>query len=614
MSHNIHFFGPHLHKQVNVLNTLQVAKNDYGASMLQIFVGNPRSGRMSQKTFDQYSNEAINVRNYLENNNMRLVIHSPYVFNFARDPNTDDAFWINELWHELCISQALGSVGCVLHMGKAVGLKKDIAEKNMIDSISIILNKMKSFNMTTKLIIETSAGQGTELFTTENNSIEPLIRLWNSFDKELQKYFGFCIDTCHIHSAGYNIEKTQYIDKLFDDFDESIGLHNLLLIHLNNSSTKYNSHVDRHGTLKEGSITTDSLLHFATKSFTYNIPVVLETIGDFLEETTILSNLSQQIQHITHYGGSRPIPKYINMPTIDVSNKLMKQQNIDDTKTNNYIDEECGCCSTNKIFNVENSKTIMLIDLGYLFHYRYHATKRNMMFAYKNKPDEIKNIDDNMIHDTFFSHLHQQLQNITKKYKLTKNDIFFCKDDRKHNFWRTKLYPDYKANRGTADDLCLEWQFELYKIVPQYGNFLELDQCEADDIVYLSVKSIIQNYPDKQIIILASDKDYLQILDRSSIKLLDGAGKEIIGTNPNDAKKHLWTKILTGDNSDNIPPVIKGCGPKTAEKLIDDVKLFIEWIKEKNCKKQVEFNRSLVAFKYIPKEFIELFKKSYSFI
>jgi len=615
MTHYTHFFGPHLHKQTSILNTLKIAKNDFGATSLQIFVGNPRSGRMSQKTFDQYKDEAINVREFLQNNNMRLVIHSPYVFNFAREPNTDDAFWINELWHELCLSQELGSIGCVLHMGKSVGLQRDIAEKNMIDSISIILNKMKSLNMTTKLIIETSAGQGTELFTTENNSIEPLIRLWNSFDKELQKYLGFCIDTCHIHSAGYNIETTQAIDKLFEDFDKSIGLQNLLLIHLNNSSTKYNSHVDRHGTLKDGSIPTDSLLHFATKSFTYNIPVILETIGDFLEETTILSNLSKQIQHITHYGGSRPIPKYINMPTIDVSNKLMKY--IDDTKINEISiindEETCGCCSSNQHFDIENSNNIMLVDLGYLFHYRYHATKRNMMFVYKNKPDEIKNIDDNMIHDTFISHLHQQLQTITKKYKLNKNDIFFCKDDRKHNFWRTKLYPEYKANRGTADDLCLEWQAELHKIVKDYGNFLQLDECEADDIVYLSIKSIIDKYPNKQITILASDKDYLQVLDRSTIKLLDGSGKEIIGTNRNDAKKHLWTKILTGDNSDNIPPVVKGCGPKTAEKLVDDPKLFIGWIKEKDCKAQVEFNRSLISFKYIPPQFIQQFNKLYSF-
>ena len=602
----MHFYGPHLHKQTSILNTLTIAKNDFGASSLQIFVGNPRSGRISQKTFDQYKNESPAVRKYLLENNMRLVIHSPYVFNFSRDSNIPDPFWINELWHELCLSQELGSIGCVLHMGKSVDLKKDIAEQNMIHNISIILDKMKTYNMTTKLIIETSAGQGTELFTTENNSIEPLIRLWNSFTKDQQQYFGFCIDTCHIHSAGYDINNNHYIDKLFEDFDKSIGLNNLLLIHLNNSSTKYNSHVDRHGTLLDGSISTECLLYFAQKSFIYNIPIILETTGDFLIETTMLSNLSQQIQHLSHLGGVRKLPPYINMPIINVDDKLI----------NTYsITEQCMCCeekSSNNIFNLENTESIMIIDLGYLFHYRYHATKRNMMFAYKNRPDELKDIDDNLIHDTFFSHLHQQLQNITKKYKLSKNNIFFCKDDRKHNFWRTKLFPEYKANRGTADDLCLEWQAELHNIVKNYGNFLELDECEADDIVYLLTKSIIKKYPTKQIFILASDKDYLQILDRPSIKLIDGSGKETIGSNKDNAKIQLWTKILTGDNSDNIPSVVKGCGPKTAEKLINDTDLLIEWIKEKNCIQQVIFNRSLISFKYIPTKFVDLFNQLYS--
>jgi deoxyribonuclease-4 len=511
-----HHFGPHSNKDKDILTTLNNVKSTLNCSALQIFVGNPQSGRMSQKSYDNYISQSPQIRDFLKTHNFRLVIHSPYVLNFGSNPDCDDPYWIDYLWKELSIANELTAIGCVLHMGKAnsKGVKSEVgtAESHMIKSISKLLDKMHQHNFTTKLIIETCAGQGSELFATENNSITPLIRLWNSFTPSQKQHLGFCVDTCHIHSAGYAIDDQTNINKFFQDWNDNIGIENLTVVHLNNSKSPYNSHVDRHGTLTNGSIPVDCLLHFATKCFTNHIPIILETIGEFKPEIDILTTISNKTTSVCN---PRPLPIY---------NKYIDNQIIDYTKESPTI-ETCHCCNTNNTFDVSKSQKLLFVDLGYLFHYRYHATRRNLICARKDTEDV------NMLHDTFINHLEDQLAKLTKKLKLSKNDIFFCKDSRKHTFWRTELFPDYKANRGTADDLCLEWQYEMFEIVKKYGNFLELEHSEADDIVYLSIKTIINKYPNKEIIILTSDHDYYQILDRPTIKLIDGAGKETIGTN-----------------------------------------------------------------------------------
>ena len=61
---------------------------------------------------------------------------------------------------------------------------------------------MIKINLNTKIIIETPAGQGTELLTNLND----FIIFFNSFTDEQKKYLGICLDTAHIWALGYELE------------------------------------------------------------------------------------------------------------------------------------------------------------------------------------------------------------------------------------------------------------------------------------------------------------------------------------------------------------------------------------------------------------------------
>ena len=63
----------------------------------------------------------------------------------------------------------------------------------MRSAIKYVLNDISNKKLNTKLILETPAGQGTELLT----DLKDFIEFYNSFTKDEQKYLGICLDTAH---------------------------------------------------------------------------------------------------------------------------------------------------------------------------------------------------------------------------------------------------------------------------------------------------------------------------------------------------------------------------------------------------------------------------------
>ena len=80
-----------------------------------------------------------------------------------------------------------------------------------------------------------------------------------------------------------------------------------------------------------------------------------------------------------------------------------------------------------------------------------------------------------------------------------------------------------------------------------------------------------------------------------------------------EADKNLFYKIVLGDKSDNIPPILSGCGQKTTEKYYLDRDLFETALKKQNVYNKYILNKTLVSFSEIPNElvngFLDTFKE-----
>src|SRR3970282_776805 len=124
---------------------------------------------------------------------------------------------------------------------------------------------------------------------------------------------------------------------------------------------------------------------------------------------------------------------------------------------------------------------------------------------------------------------------------------------------------------------------------------LELEAYEADDIIGTISKHMKEK--DVEVIIIAADKDMLQLIDENTtiVDTMKGKGfgiKEVterFGTTPDRIVEIMG---LAGDASDNIPGV-KGIGEKTAVKLIKEFGTIenllqnIERVKENGIKEKL---------------------------
>ena len=88
---------------------------------------------------------------------------------------------------------------------------------------------------------------------------------------------GICLDSCHIFAAGYDIGSEAGYANTMVQFESSIGLENLLYIHLNDSKNPLGSKVDRHEHIGLGHIGLEAFECFMNDPRLNEIPKIIET-------------------------------------------------------------------------------------------------------------------------------------------------------------------------------------------------------------------------------------------------------------------------------------------------------------------------------------------------
>ncbi len=146
-------------------------------------------------------------------------------------------------------------------------------EEKCLDTIAESLLSMEDLvhQGHTKLVLETTAGQGTSV----GHRFEQIHYILDKTHRKIP--VGVCIDTCHIFAAGYDIRTEEGWKKTLQEFDDLIGLKYLSAFHLNDSQKDLGSRVDRHASLGKGKIGMDCFQFLMTSPKTRDLPKYLET-------------------------------------------------------------------------------------------------------------------------------------------------------------------------------------------------------------------------------------------------------------------------------------------------------------------------------------------------
>lgn len=208
-------------------------------------------------TFKISEQEILTCANIVETKKLKIFVHTPYLLNLANN----EEYIVESLRNHLRVCSQMKFMGCVVHVGKSVKRSLEEATQNMKQNI---LASIEDATPECPLLLETPAGQGTEMLTDRIDFMNFVLSIGDD-------RLGICVDTCHVFSAGYN--PVDYINGIVGD--DSISKY-LKLIHYNDSETQCNSCVDRHACIFKGKIPMEELVKVAFIGQNYNIPLIIE--------------------------------------------------------------------------------------------------------------------------------------------------------------------------------------------------------------------------------------------------------------------------------------------------------------------------------------------------
>ncbi|WP_188453640.1 deoxyribonuclease IV [Virgibacillus oceani] len=235
----------------------------YGSNVFMIYTGAPQNTR--RKPIEEL-NIASGIEHMKENGIVDVVVHAPYIINIGNSiKNATFELGVNFLRNEIERTEAIGAKQIVLHPGAHVGAGADAGIEKIIEGLNEVLTEEQQV----QIALETMAGKGSEIGRT----FDELAKIFDGVS--LNDKLSVCLDTCHIHDAGYDVVND--FDGVLNQFDKIIGLDRLKVIHVNDSKNERGAHKDRHENIGFGHIGYDALRYVIHHPELQELPKILET-------------------------------------------------------------------------------------------------------------------------------------------------------------------------------------------------------------------------------------------------------------------------------------------------------------------------------------------------
>ncbi len=232
--------GAHVSTQGGV-HTAPARAEAIGARTMQIFTKTPSQWReplIPTASRDKFREEVARTGVAV------LVAHDSYLINLASPDQALRDRSIKAFTAELGRCEALAIRYLVSHPGNYIERQEEGLELNAAGYARCLAEAPGQV----VVLLETTAGAGTALGST----FEELAAIRDRIPEPHRSRIGFCADTCHLYSAGYDLVNDY--DGVWQRWDRVLGLGRLRCLHLNDSKTGFGSRRDRHELIAEGSL------------------------------------------------------------------------------------------------------------------------------------------------------------------------------------------------------------------------------------------------------------------------------------------------------------------------------------------------------------------------
>ena len=216
-----------------------------GCNTFQIFSSSPRQWRPYQ--LGRVQCETMN-RLRQQYDLKPLVIHANYLINLA---GTNDLFLkksVEAFRGELERALALCADYLVLHPGSFRGTSREQGLQRTASSIKEASRGLDLAKGGLTILIENTAGAEYSLGGTFEQVAELIELLRGTVP------VAACIDTCHVHVAGYDIVSAEGRRLTLQHLDGTVGLKNVRVWHCNDAKAERGSRLDRHEHIGRGKL------------------------------------------------------------------------------------------------------------------------------------------------------------------------------------------------------------------------------------------------------------------------------------------------------------------------------------------------------------------------
>ncbi len=253
-----------------------------GCTTIQLFTKS--SNQWKERTLED--SEITRFHQERERTGINPVIsHAGYLINLA---SPDDEVYRKSLDAMICEIRRCEQLGIdllVLHPGfhKKRGIAWGI--NRIADALDTIHGATAGAKV--QIALETTAGQGSAI----GRSLDEIARIIERVEEGSRVVF--CLDTCHMFVAGYDLRTRQNYLDLLQEIGDTIGKQRMRVIHLNDSKKAVGSRVDRHENIGVGMIGEGLFRLIMADGSLVGVPKIIETPNDIENLQLLRSFLNQ---------------------------------------------------------------------------------------------------------------------------------------------------------------------------------------------------------------------------------------------------------------------------------------------------------------------------------
>ncbi len=265
------YIGAHVSASGGVENAPLNARS-IGATAFALFTKNQRQWAappLTDKSIAAFKANCLAVGILPEH----ILPHDSYLINPCHPDPEKRRQSSDSLTHEMERCAQLGLKLLNFHPGSTLGLVSDSEGCRLCaETINRALDKVVGVTA----VVENTAGQGSNIGCRFEHLAEIIEHV------EDKSRVGICIDTCHTFASGYDLRTAGDCAGVFAEFDRIVGMKYLRGMHINDSKSAFDSHVDRHHSLQQG-LLGDAIFEFVMNDSRFDdMPLILETIDETL--------------------------------------------------------------------------------------------------------------------------------------------------------------------------------------------------------------------------------------------------------------------------------------------------------------------------------------------